>query len=167
MVCCLIKQTGNFAFYLHIIKWEQRKSYNTQGQTLSWNLELEQSHDSKFCRWSWWFVLFKDAFSVSDYTECARRKAQYSGRSQYLPIPSKNCICTCVLLRKVSVIELFHCTVPKLLVRKRYCVLFLTPVFIVQLTKLVQFVKWDWLGKFVFLVLVPYTCRAFNNLKNS
>jgi hypothetical protein len=31
------------------------------------------------------------------------------------------------------------CTVPKLLIRKRYYVLFLIPVFIVQVTKLVQF----------------------------
>jgi hypothetical protein len=44
-----------------------------------------------------------------------------------------------VLFRKVSEVELFHCTVPKLLIRKRYYVLFLLPVFIVQVTKLVQF----------------------------
>jgi hypothetical protein len=30
----------------------------------------------------------------------------------------------------------FHCTVPKLLIRKRYYVLFLMPVFIIQVTKL-------------------------------
>jgi hypothetical protein len=35
--------------------------------------------------------------------------------------------------------DLFHCTVSKLLIRKRYYVLFLIPVFIVQVTKLVQF----------------------------
>jgi hypothetical protein len=52
---------------------------------------------------------------------------------------SKQCICTCVLFRTVSEIELFHCTVAKLLIRKRYYVLFLMPVFIVQVTKLVQF----------------------------
>jgi hypothetical protein len=34
---------------------------------------------------------------------------------------------------------IFHCTVPKLLIRKRYYVLFLMPIFIVQVTKLVQF----------------------------
>jgi hypothetical protein len=45
----------------------------------------------------------------------------------------------CVLFRTVSEIELFHYTVPKLLIRKRYYVLFLIPVFIVQVTKLVQF----------------------------
>jgi hypothetical protein len=39
----------------------------------------------------------------------------------------------------VSEIELFHYTVPKLLIRKRYYVLFLILVFIVQVTKLVQF----------------------------
>jgi hypothetical protein len=47
------------------------------------------------------------------------------------------CICTCILFRTVSGIELFHCTAPKLLIRKRYYVLFLIPVFIVQVTKLV------------------------------
>jgi hypothetical protein len=47
--------------------------------------------------------------------------------------------CICVLFRAVSEIELFHCTVPKLLIGKRYYVLFLIPVFIVQVTKLVQF----------------------------
>jgi hypothetical protein len=51
----------------------------------------------------------------------------------------KNCICTCVLFRTVSEIELFHCAVPKLLTGKRYYVLFLIPLFIVQVTKLVLF----------------------------
>jgi hypothetical protein len=54
-------------------------------------------------------------------------------------IPKKNFICTCVLFRTVSEIEPSHCTVPKLFTRKRYYVLFLIPVFIVQVTKLVQF----------------------------
>jgi hypothetical protein len=39
----------------------------------------------------------------------------------------------------VSDIVLFHCTVPKLLMRKRFYVLFLVTVFVVQVTKLVQF----------------------------
>jgi hypothetical protein len=30
-----------------------------------------------------------------------------------------NCVCTCVVFRKVSEIEVFHCTIPKLLIRKR------------------------------------------------
>jgi hypothetical protein len=47
--------------------------------------------------------------------------------------------CTCVLFRTVSEIQLFYCTVPKLLIRKIYYVLFLIPVFIVEVTKLVQF----------------------------
>jgi hypothetical protein len=53
----------------------------------------------------------------------------------------QNCIrvCACVLSRKASEIELFYCTVSKSLVRKRYYVLFLIPVFIVQNTKLMQF----------------------------
>jgi hypothetical protein len=38
---------------------------------------------------------------------------------------------------KGSEIQLFHCTVPKLLIRKRYFVLFLIPIFNVQVTKLV------------------------------
>jgi hypothetical protein len=41
-------------------------------------------------------------------------------------------ICTCVLFRTISEIELVHCTVPKLLIR-RYC------VCINQVKKLVQF----------------------------
>jgi hypothetical protein len=52
-------------------------------------------------------------------------------------ILSKKCIFTCVLIRAVSEIDLCHCTVPKLLIRKRYYGLFLIPVFIVQVTELV------------------------------
>jgi hypothetical protein len=59
----------------------------------------------------------------------------------------KKRICTCVLFRTVSQIELFHCTVPKLLIRKRYYVLFLMPVFIVQVTKLVQFTQYNTFSK--------------------
>jgi hypothetical protein len=54
-------------------------------------------------------------------------------------ILSKKYVCTCVLFRTVSEIELFHCTVSMLLIRKRYYLLFLIPVFIVHVTKLVQF----------------------------
>jgi hypothetical protein len=54
-------------------------------------------------------------------------------------ILSKKYICTCVLFRTVSEIELFHCTVPKLLIRKTYYLRFLIPVFTVQVTKLVQY----------------------------
>jgi uncharacterized membrane protein len=49
------------------------------------------------------------------------------------------CASTCVLFRTVSVIELVDCTIPELLIRKRHYVLFLIPVFIVQMMKLVQF----------------------------
>jgi hypothetical protein len=45
----------------------------------------------------------------------------------------------CVRIPTVSEIELFHSTVPKLLIRNGHYVLFLIPVFIVQVTKLVQF----------------------------
>jgi hypothetical protein len=67
------------------------------------------------------------------YTGCPRRKDQYSGRSYNRSFyKKKNRVCTCVLFRTVSEIELFHCTVPKLLIRKRYYVSFLIPVFIFQ-----------------------------------
>jgi hypothetical protein len=51
---------------------------------------------------------------------------------------SKKCICICiyVLFRTVSVLELFHCTVAKLLIRKRYYILFLIPLFIVSRDKI-------------------------------
>jgi hypothetical protein len=39
---------------------------------------------------------------------------------------------TCILFRTVSEIKVFYCTVPKLLIRKKYYILFLIPVFIVQ-----------------------------------
>jgi hypothetical protein len=42
---------------------------------------------------------------------------------------------TCLLFRAISEIELFHCAVPKLMVGKRYFILFIIPVFIVQVTK--------------------------------
>jgi hypothetical protein len=45
----------------------------------------------------------------------------------------KSVLCTCVLFRTVSEIQLFHCTV--LLIRKRYYVLFLIQVFIVQVKR--------------------------------
>jgi hypothetical protein len=54
-------------------------------------------------------------------------------------IPSEKCIFTCVLFRTVSEIETFCSTVPKLLIKKRYYVLFIIPAFIVQVAKLVQF----------------------------
>ena len=43
-----------------------------------------------------------------------------------------------VIFQMVSEKELFHCTVAKLLI-KRYYILFLMLVYIVQVTKLVQF----------------------------
>jgi hypothetical protein len=53
-------------------------------------------------------------------------------------IPSKK-----ILFMYVSYSKLLHSTVPKLLIRKRYYVLFLIPVFIVQVTKLVQFTQYN------------------------
>jgi hypothetical protein len=51
-------------------------------------------------------------------------------------ILSTNCICTCLIFRTFSEIELFHCTLTKFLIRKRFYVLFLIWVFIVQVSKL-------------------------------
>jgi hypothetical protein len=62
-------------------------------------------------------------------------------------ILSKKCIRTCVLFRTVSEIELFHRTVPELLIRTRSYVLFVIPVFIVQVTKMVQFTSYKTLSK--------------------
>ena len=42
-------------------------------------------------------------------------------------------ICTCVLFETVCKMDLFHCTVEKLLI-KSYYVLFIISVFIVQVT---------------------------------
>jgi hypothetical protein len=52
-----------------------------------------------------------------------------------------------VLFRTVSEIELFYCAVPKLLIGMRYCVLYLTPEFIVEVTKLVQFTYYNTFSK--------------------
>jgi hypothetical protein len=51
---------------------------------------------------------------------------------------------------------LMHCTVPKLLIRKRYYLLFLIPVFIVQVTKLVQFTLYN-----TFFKIPPSTSMHF------
>jgi hypothetical protein len=59
----------------------------------------------------------------------------------------KKFVYTYVLFRTVSQIELFHCTVPKLLIRKRYYGLFLIPVFIVQVITLVQFIQYNTFSK--------------------
>jgi hypothetical protein len=59
----------------------------------------------------------------------------------------QKCVYVRVLFRKVSEIEPFHCTVPKLLIRRRYYVLFLISVFIVQVTKLVQFTLYSTFSK--------------------
>jgi hypothetical protein len=65
---------------------------------------------------------------------CPRRKGQYSGRSQYRSFYENKSIWTCFLFRAVSEIELFECTVAKLLIRKWYYILFL--IFIVLETNL-------------------------------
>jgi hypothetical protein len=67
---------------------------------------------------------------------------------------------TCVLFRKVSEIEIFHCTLPKWLIRKRYYVLFLIPVFIVQVTKLVQLVQCNIFSKIPQSTSIQFASRA-------
>jgi hypothetical protein len=62
-------------------------------------------------------------------------------------ILSKILKCTCALFRTVSKIQIFHCTVPKLMIRKRYYVLFLIPIFTVQVKKLVPFTQYNIFSK--------------------
>jgi hypothetical protein len=74
------------------------------------------------------------------------------------------------LFRTVSEMELFHFTVPKLLIRRRYYVLFLILVFIAQVTKLVQFTYNNTFSKiapsasmhFAFRVRTAYTISAYS-----
>jgi hypothetical protein len=68
----------------------------------------------------------------------------------------KKCIYTCVLFRTASETELFYSTVPELLIRKRYYVLFLIPVFIVQVTELVLQLVW---GHGVLLACTVYSVQ--------
>jgi hypothetical protein len=78
-------------------------------------------------------------FSISIIQNVPGEKVSILGGHSVGHSKQDRCIYTCVLFRTVSEIELFNCRIPKLLVRNRYYVLFLTPVFIVQVTKLVQF----------------------------
>jgi hypothetical protein len=48
--------------------------------------------------------------SIGRYIGFPTRRGQYCGRSQYRPFWPEKYICTCVLFRTVSEIELFHCT---------------------------------------------------------
>jgi hypothetical protein len=70
---------------------------------------------------------------ILSYTACPRRKICTLGGHSIGHSKQKS-VYVHVLFRMVSRIELFHCTVPKLLIRKRYYVLFLTVAFIVQVT---------------------------------
>jgi hypothetical protein len=74
----------------------------------------------------------------------------------------KKCICTCVLFRTVSEIELFHCTVPKLLIKKKYYVMFLIPVFIVEVTKLVQFTEFNTFSKIPPSTSIHFATRLYS-----
>jgi hypothetical protein len=66
-----------------------------------------------------------------------RGKANIQGDHSVRHSKKKKFIWTCVLFRTVSEIELFECTVTKLLIRKKYDVLFL--IFIVQVTNLLVY----------------------------
>jgi hypothetical protein len=61
-------------------------------------------------------------------------------------ILKKKWICTCVLFRTVSEIEIFHCTVSKLLIRKILRMVSNTGVYC-QVTKLVQFTWYNTFSK--------------------
>jgi hypothetical protein len=94
-------------------------------------------------------------------TECPKRKGQYSERSSFGHSKKKVYMyCTCVLFRPISETELFHYTVPKLLIWKRYYILFLIPVFIVQVTKLVQFTSYNTFSKIPPSTSMHFATRA-------
>jgi hypothetical protein len=75
------------------------------------------------------------------YTGCPGGKVNILGSHSIGHSKQKLYMCMCPI--PVSEIELFHRRVPKLLERKIYYVLFLIPVFIVQVTKLVQFTLYN------------------------
>ena len=85
------------------------------------------------------FYCQRNFCSVLNVYRCPRRKVNILGLYSIVHSKAKKCICTRVLLREVSEIEVFHCTVAKFLIREGYYVLFLISVFIVQVSKLVQF----------------------------
>jgi hypothetical protein len=68
---------------------------------------------------------------------------------------------TCALFRRVDCeIELCHYMFPKLFIRKRYYVLFLIPVFIVQVIKLVQFPQYNILSKIPLSTSMHFAARV-------
>jgi hypothetical protein len=84
-----------------------------------WTTERTWSHSSQFS-------MFCLQYSVTKHNIQNVPQGKVIGS---VILSKKKCICTCVLFRTVSEIELFHCTVPKLLIRNRYHVLFLLQVF--------------------------------------
>jgi hypothetical protein len=56
--------------------------------------------------------------------------------------------------------RVFHCTVPKLFIRERYYALFLIPVLIIQVTKLVQFTKCNTFSKIPPLTSMHFATRV-------
>jgi hypothetical protein len=84
-------------------------------------------------------VLFEDSDdSVHDFNyiqDVPGGKVNILGGHSIGRSKQKKCVYTCALFRTVSNIELFHSTVPKLLIRKRFYALFLILVFIIQVTE--------------------------------
>jgi hypothetical protein len=96
--------------------------------------------------------------AVSRYIWYLRRKVNVLG-GHSIGHSKQKMYMTCVLFRMVSEIELVHCRVPKLLIRKRYYVLFLIPIFTVQVIKLVQFT-------YYYYYYYYYYCNELPVLRN-
>jgi hypothetical protein len=75
-------------------------------------------------------------------------------------ILSKKGICTCVIFRTVSGLVVFDCSVTELLLIKRYYILFLIPIFIVQVIKLVQFTYYNTFSKVPPLTSMHFATRV-------
>jgi hypothetical protein len=106
-------------------------------------LESRPWHCLLWLRFSWFSLIPPGKFW--DSTSIRLRP----NRSIYLPVYDSPYHSTLYRVSQeerpifLEVIVLFHCTVPKSLLRKRYYVLLAVPVFIVQVTKLVQFTKYN------------------------
>ena len=123
-------------------RWN-KKLWNLMAKfTMTFVLKIVHIFDNNIAYSSIVYQLLILSISKINLYGCPRRKGQYSGRSQYRYFLSKIFIWTCVLFRTVSEVELFECSTAKLLIRMIYYVyvLFLIPVFIVQVTQLVQFI---------------------------
>jgi hypothetical protein len=81
-------------------------------------------------------------------------------------ILGKKSICTCILFRTVLEIYLFYCTVPKLFIKRYIYVLFLILVFIVQVTKLVQFVRFEVSTAVTMMIIIFWEMTPCGSYKN-